>query len=359
MTLTSARAWIFKRSHILFFVGGFFFDSLTLVRIDSTLDLVLQTVYLMAITWILIQQVKVDHGVWTPSARMSKVWHYETDALHFFYGGLLSAYVIFYFKSASASKSVAFLLLTAILMFINEMPQVQKAGFRMRLGLYAFCVVSFLNYLIPVLVGRMGDWTFALAVALSAGVSFFLIRHVKRLMTIPQTWFTMAWPPVLVLVIIVGLYSARWIPPVPLSLKFIGIYHQVEKESGDYRLVYPKPPFYRFWKKDSDPFLARPGDTIHCFVSIFAPRRFMHPMSIVWSLENPRTHRYHVSDRIPLPIYGGRDNGYRGHVAKSRYEPGQWRVEVQTEDGRSIGEADFKVEADPSSEARVWREIRF
>jgi hypothetical protein len=161
-----------------------------------------------------------------------------------------------------------------------------------------------------------------------------------------------------VLILIIVFYGMKWVPPVPLSMQYGGIYHQVEKLDGAYRLSYPRPPWYRFWQHDSHLFLFRPGDSIYCFVRVFAPRHFTHRVYMRWSLKNPRTGEYRSSDRIPLPIYGGRGEGYRGYGVKSNYEPGSWRVDVQTEDDRTIGSVPLTVIPDPASAPRVWRERR-
>lgn len=352
------KAWLTKNSNVLFFVGGFLFDVVTLVRIDSTLDLVYQSVYLGLISLLLIKQEQLDSGHWEPKGFIAKIWHYETEAIHFFYGGLLSAYVIFYFKSTTGSRSLIFLLLTILLMFANEMPQVKEAGSRMRLGLHTFCSVSFFNYLIPILFGRMGWWTFTLAVLLSGLFSIWLVRFVSRLT--PDDLFRpwrIGWPPALVLGLVVGLYVMKWIPPVPLSMQYAGIFHKIERVEGQYELTYPKPTWYRFWKKDSRPFKARPGDVAYCFVRVFAPRRFTHQIFMQWSVRGS-SGRYQLADRIPLPIYGGRGEGYRGYGAKSNYTPGDWRVEITTEDGRVIGKIAFVIEADASTQERSWRQRR-
>jgi hypothetical protein len=44
-----------------------------------------------------------------------------------------------------------------------------------------------------------------------------------------------------------------------------------------------------------------------------------------------------------MTIAGGREGGYRGHTVKSRLDPGDWRVDVETHDGRVIGRIGFRV----------------
>jgi hypothetical protein len=167
----------------------------------------------------------------------------------------------------------------------------------------------------------------------------------------------LGWSPAVVLTLIISFYILKWIPPVPLSLQYAGVYHRIEKDSGKYRLIYHRPPWYLFWRKDDRPFLAKPGDQVICFVRVFGPRRFTHQVYMRWSYQDPRNHQWVSADRIPLAIYGGRGEGYRGYAAKTNYQPGSWRVEVETEDGRSLGQVSFELRTDDNPEAPSWASL--
>ena len=54
----------------------------------------------------------------------------------------------------------------------------------------------------------------------------------------------------------------------------------------------------------------------------------------------PFTH----ADRIPLKISGGREAGYRAYTFKQQLDAGDWRVDVEAEDGRIIGRVSVTVE---------------
>src|SRR4051794_37664328 len=217
--LQRVARWSLDHSNAVMFVAGFLFDVLTIQRIDSLMDLAVQLLYIAVLAVLLILQHREAIGAWAPPPRLQRWWHHNVEALHFFYGGLLSAYVILYFRSSTGARPLIFFLLLVVLFFLNEVPQVRKAGHRLRLGLDAFCLLSFFNYFVPIVVGRMGGGFCLTAVGASLAVGGWLAdvlarrtadrrRERWRLFT-PAAWGCGA---------IALLYVPRLIPPVPLSV---------------------------------------------------------------------------------------------------------------------------------------------
>jgi hypothetical protein len=358
LTVRGAEARVALRRHstAATFVAGFLFDFLTMQRIDAWTDLAFQLAYLTALTGLLVYQHRELAGRWAPGRLTQRWWPYNLEVLHFIYGGLLSAYVVLYFRSSTAARPALFLALLVAVMGINEVPWVRGAGYQLRLGLYSFCVLSFLTYFIPILLGRIDAWVFLLSLLCSAAV----VWHVTRWLVaagIDRTTerLRLFAPGGAVLVVIAALYVLRLIPPVPLSVQFQGIYHDVRREAGRYTLVYQQPPVWALWQRDSRPFERRDGDRLHYFARVFAPTGFRHRVIIRWDVFDPRLGAWMTTDRIPLDVVGGRAEGFRGTAMKSNFTPGRWRVTAETEDGRAIATLSFLVEEDTDTSERRWK----
>jgi len=340
------------------FVAGFLFDFFTMQRIDAWVDLAFQLGYLAALTILLVYQQREDTGRWIPGPRTQRLWRYNQEALHFVYGGLLSAYVVLYLRSSTSARPVVFVLLLVAVMVINEVPLARGAGYRLRLGLYGFCVLSFLTYFVPILLGRLGGWVFLLALLSAAAIVWQVTawlagpglgRRLERVRLFA--------PAGAVIASIAVLYVLRLIPPVPLSVQFQGIYHDVRRDAGGYTLVFPRPPLWAPWRRDSRPFERREGDRLHYFARVFAPAGFEHRVVIRWELLDPRLDTWMTTDRIPLAVVGGRAEGFRGTAVKANFTPGRWRVTAETEDGRAIATLSFEVADDARASERQWRTI--
>jgi hypothetical protein len=148
-----------------------------------------------------------------------------------------------------------------------------------------------------------------------------------------------------VLVAFLGAYLLRVIPPVPLSIPFIGVYHNVERTEEGFRLSHERS-WWRFWHNGDQRFRAQPGDKVFVYFRVFSPARFSDEVHVRWYWRPWRTGGpgWALQDTIPIKIVGGREQGFRGYGVKANYQPGAWRVRVATTDGREIGRIHFDLE---------------
>jgi hypothetical protein len=102
-------------------------------------------------------------------------------------------------------------------------------------------------------------------------------------------------------------------------------------------------------------FLARPGDRVFCFARVVAPRNFRDGVKIRWAYEDARR-GWVRTDAIPLTISGGQEAGWRGIAYKRHFAPGRWKVDIETNDGRVVGDIGFTVIEETSSEPRQFVE---
>lgn len=335
------------RLSIAVFLGGFLFDVFTLSEIDDPISILQQVVYLFLLAMILCYDF--IHGQeaelqWGPKF-FRKAWNYRGLYFHFFLGSLLSIYSLFFLMSASFFSSVIFVVVLLALMVGNELKVVQKSGVDAKIALYVITIFCFFSMLFPVLLGFVGRIPFLLSLLATVGTVYGIYKYLEGKVGSILLRRRLMVPGALVALGFTAFYFIGWIPPVPLSATKMGIYHKVERVGDSYHLHHEKP-WWKFWKAGDQDFRAEPGDKIYFFVSVFSPARFEDSVYLRWSQWSEKL-GWQNTDRIPMRVTGGRKSGYRGNAVKQNYGPGDWRVSVETSDGREIGRLYFSVEAVP------------
>ena len=339
---------------ILFFVGGFVFDVVTLSEIDDPWALAQQFVYLLVIGCILLGDLVLESRPYEFPNWFQRMWQYRGIATHFFLGSLFSVYSLFFLKSSSIFSSFVFVFLLMAVMIGNELKTVRDRGLDVKMALYLICLFCFFSIVFPVVLGQVGWLPFFLSLITITALLF----GAKKLLTgrVPAQWIQrrVLVPGAAVVVAVFLLYQVSWIPPVPLALIRSGVYHGVEKVNGEYRLAHERS-WWKVWHTGDQDFLAAPGDKIYFFASVYSPARFADSVILHFWQKNARG-TWESTDRIPMNITGGRQGGFRGTAVKQNYSPGEWCVTVESNDGREIGRRYFSVEAVPApAEARVWQ----
>lgn len=328
-----------------FFAGGFAFDIATLGRIDHWATLLQQGVFLLMIGSLLTYEARFDvRGLPFPDWFEKYKGYYES-LVHFLFGGLLSAYTIFYFKSSASMNSAIFMLLLITLLILNEHPIFRKQGLPVKFLLFSLCTASFFTYMVPIIWRSISVVTFTVSICLSLlTTSLFLKAITQKVNLSLRTARHLLAPALSVQMLFSGLYYLGALPPVPLSIQYVGIFHGIQRE-GDAFLLYHENPFWRFWHNGDQVFNARDDDRIYGYARIFSPTNFADEVFIRWLYETSPD-EWITSDLIRINITGGRQEGFRGYTYKENYDTGQWQMRVETQDGRELGRIYFEVRED-------------
>ncbi len=334
------------------FIVGFIYDSLTLTRIDAWLDNLILLGYTLGAGVLIAVLGMVERG------RMRNAWVLDhlgllTGVTHFFLGGLLSSYVVFYFKSAAVGKSFIFVGLLVALMLANEFFSDRLRNLKLLCATYFFCCFAFLTFFLPVVTRVMSA-----AIFISSGLLSFLVTSVivaviyhGGVRAARRELIGMAWPPAAIFAALLFFYFQNWMPPVPLALKEGGIYRSVKRVGENYVVRYSQPAWWQFWKSDERDFAYASGDTVHCFAAVFAPTDLRERIVHHWQLRT--ANGWKTTDRHGYAIYGGRDGGWRGYTYKRNLTEGEWRIEVKTEEGRLLGRIPLEVRFVPERPQRI------
>lgn len=337
----------------VFFFSGVTYDSLTLTRIDRLQDNLLLLTYLLLLGFLIIltgrlgiepipdqTQLKTLSPVprWILQSRP-----YYPMAIQFLLGGLFSAYAIFYSRSATLTSTAVFFGVLVLLLVANEFLRDRLSNLRLLVSLYALVCFGFFTFFLPVMTGYMNVLVFLAGAGLSAAVTFRVVQLIYH--NNPdrsgREALGVTIPAFALIALLVGFYFLNWIPPVPLSMKFGGIYHEVKKSDDRFELSFERQ-WYQVWKRSDTTFPAH--EPIYCFTAVFAPVALKTTVYHHWYFRMHSNKPFTHADRIPLKISGGREAGYRAYTFKQQLDAGDWRVDVEAEDGRIIGRVSVTVE---------------
>jgi hypothetical protein len=342
-----------KYAPVIFFMAGFIWDSLTLGRIDRLYDRVILCTYMVSLSTCLYLYNVADDGKWKKTF-FEPYEKYLPLAIQFFLGGLCSAYVIYFSRSVSLTKTISFFIILVVLLFANELLKKRISNKYLQFTAYFFTNFTFFTFFIPVLIREMNTLIFLVSGLISLGVTLTLIIFIYSVS--PSTRREIS--KIKTLGMIVGIYLMintfyffNLIPPVPLALESGIVAHNVEKINGDYVVTYQEEEWYKFWRRNSLHYVQEPGTNVYVFTSVFAPTNLKKNVLHRWRWKNPQTGKWAQADRIGYEITGGRDDGYRGFTYKSNIADGLWRVDVITEEGQILGVIRFEVETDSLNES--------
>jgi Protein of unknown function (DUF2914) len=369
-----ARSWYarFERPiSSISLVGGFVFDALTLRRVDLFWDNIWVVGHLLIVTvcaiWInLLENVADESGV-RPEANPQKLHFWLVNVMQFFFGGILSTYLVFYFRSGTIETSWPFLLILVAAFIANESLKRHYARLAFQIVLLFLAFYSFAVYLVPILLHEISTKAFLI----SGGVSLAAIGLLIAVLAVFSRERFAGWSGRLVLCAVAavlalmnGLYFLRLIPPLPLSLMDAGIYQtltvngpgwytvqrEVQNKQG---LVSAIQNFFN----GSQAVHIMPGGQLFAYTAVFSPTALNVQIVHEWQYYDSAKRVWVTRGRIVIPVTGGGNLGWRTFSHVSGITAGPWRVNVLTPEGAVIDRLGFDVIVQGTEPALVTQEI--
>lgn len=324
----------------VFFFAGFIWDAVTIGRQVAASDLFIFAGYLLIAALILYCISRPSFILADINKLPTKLhWLFTSRLpyflLQFFYGSLLSALFILYFKSANHWLAWLMAFLLAMLLIANEFLENHYRRFTLSWALFGLCAMLLFNFALPFLLGSVLAIWFYSSTIMGAGLAVFLYRKTPN-------HLGSIWPVWLIAGLLMLAYSIDMIPPVPLVKREIAIAYQVEKVAANYQLSQQASPWWQFWRKTCNNLQVNSSQRIYFFSSIFAPAGLKTKLFHNWQIYTK--HGWVTQSRAGFALNGGRNGGYRGYTYKSNIAAGDWRVRVETENNKTIAIQSFTVE---------------
>jgi len=325
-------------------VGGFVFDALTLHRVDTLWENLWVLGHLL-IVGIFITLIHLQENEVGGEKNPQKAHFWYVNILQFFFGGILSTYLVFYFRSADIFVTWPFVALLVLAFIANESLKRHYIRLSFQISLFFLSIYSFAIFIVPVILHKIGAFVFILSGLLSLiFITLFLLilfhfikdkfKESKRLII----------SLILGIFILINfLYFTNLIPPIPLSLKDAGMYHLIQKNTeGNYDVTFEDYGWRGYFNLYQN-FNQVSGEPVYAFSAIFSPKNLNITIVHEWQHYDDTQNKWITESVINLPVIGGRDGGFRTYSMRYNLATGKWRVNVKTPQGQTIGVLRFKI----------------
>ncbi|MCX6701775.1 MAG: DUF2914 domain-containing protein [Candidatus Zambryskibacteria bacterium] len=325
-------------------IGGFLFDILTLRRVDAFFEnlWVLGHIVIVGTCMILLHAFEANSG---DEKNSDKIHFWLVNIIQFFFGGILSVFLVFYFRSGDIAVSWPFILMLVLIFWANESLKRQYMRLTFQISLFFLSLFSTFIYLLPVILHSISDQIFIMSGLVSLIIItiftyiLFLVNKRKFYASRRGIIFSVGG----IFLIFNFLYFTNLIPPLPLSLKDSGSYHLIQKDANNnYIASYEKTDWWRFFQVYGDVHI-KPNEPLYAYSAVFSPTSLNTTIVHKWQFYNENLKQWIDSGNIELSVIGGREGGFRTYSKKVDLISGKWRVDVETLNGKLIGRLRFNI----------------
>jgi hypothetical protein len=267
--------------------------------------------------------------------------------VQFTFGALLSSAFLFYWFGGTVAASWPVMLIVVALMASNETFREAFLRPTVQFAVFAFVFFSYCTLLFPFLLRSVSAGVFLLGAAVATVGSLLVAEAAARTDKARRPLlFRFRLTALGTTAAFVALYFLNIIPPIPLSIRDAGIYHDVTVRGGEYLLAAESEnPVQKLWPGQTVHLEGGAGDgRIYAYTAIFAPTDLSTTIVHRWQRYDASVGRWmDMGSGSSYVTRGGREEGYRGYSYRSIRSAGRWRVLIETERGQELGRLYLKV----------------
>jgi hypothetical protein len=326
-------------------VFGFVIDIITFKSIDINFAFIILGIHILLVGFA-ISFINIYDEKWLNLSNkyIGYVRLASPIIMQFSFGALLSASFIFYSFGGVFSVSWPFILLLLFLMVSNEIFKQAYLKQSVQISILFFVLLTLLSLVFPFIFKSISPWVFVgssiLAIFIIGAYVFFISKYV---LSFKEKQPKIALSVSIIWVFMNVLYFTNVIPPIPISLRDSGVYHNITRVGDFYNISDETESFFQ---------KIIPGKTIHIekgypvyiYTAIFSPANLNTEIVHHWQWYDESTKSWVSRNRLSFGIKGGRENGYRGYSLSNNIPQGKWRVFVETKRGQVLGKVSFRAE---------------